>query len=160
VGEPKEGAGFLEERVIRPIGIAFVVAAVLVAANAAAHAKRADLWKQDAQAAVAAARGADAKAGVAALLKLHEDFPENSRVLRNLAWQEQKAGDFAASERYLRMYAAMGATLSEASPIYKPLAEAGVIGKVPELTRNSEPVTTGDAVFSLRCELDRGGYCV
>lgn len=122
---------------------------MLVAAGTADQVKRADLWTRDAQASVTAAQGADAKAGVAALLKLHEDFPENSRALRNLAWQEQKAGDSAAAEKYLKMYAAMGGVLSEGSPIYKPLAEAGMIGKVPELTRNSEPVATGDAVFSL-----------
>jgi hypothetical protein len=139
----------LGEGMTRPIIIGLALAGLILAGSAADTVKRGELWAKDAQAAVAAAQSPDAKAGVAAFLKLHDDFPENSRVLRNLAWQEQKAGDSAAAEKYLRMYAAMGATLPEVSPIYKPLADAGVIEKLPELTKNAEPVTTGSLVFTL-----------
>ena len=78
------------------------------------------------------------------------DFPENSRALRNLAWTEQKAGNHAQAEKYLRMYAAMGTTLQQGGPIYKSMADAGILEKVAEIKRNGEAVTTGSLVFTLR----------
>jgi sugar lactone lactonase YvrE len=111
--------------------------------------KRGDLWKRDAQAAAQAGQGADASAGLPAFLQLRADFPENSRVVRNLAWQEQRAGNPADAEKFLQMYAAMGATLSEASPIYKAFSDAGMLARVPELKRNTESKTTGSLAFAL-----------
>jgi len=129
--------------------VGLAVVGLALANGQAGESKRGDLWRRDAQAAVQAGQGADARAGLPAYVQLHADFPENSRVVRNLAWQEQRAGNPAEAEKFLRMYAAMGATLSEASPIYKTLSDAGTLAKVPELKRNTNAKTTGSLAFAL-----------
>lgn len=129
--------------------IGLSMAGLVVASGGDSDIKRADLWKKDAQAAVQAGQKDDPSAALPAFLQLTTDFPENSRALRNLAWTEQKAGNPDQAEKYLRMYAAMGTTLQPGGPIYKSMADAGILEKVLEIKRNGEAVTTGSLVFTL-----------
>jgi hypothetical protein len=129
--------------------IVLSMAGLVVAGGGDSDIKRADLWKKDAQAAVQAGQKDDPSAALPAFLQLTADFPENSRALRNLAWAEQKAGKQDQAEKYLRMYAAMGTTLQQGGPIYKSMADAGILEKVAEIKRNGEAVTTGSLVFTL-----------
>ena len=130
--------------------IVLSMASLVVASGGDSDIKRADLWKKDAQAAVQAGQKDDPSAALPAFLQLTADFPENSRALRNLAWTEQKAGNPDQAEKYIRMYAAMGTTLQQGGPIYKSMADAGILEKVLEIKRNGEAVTTGSLVFTLR----------
>lgn len=132
----------------RSIAVGFLVLAI-AAAVVADQLKRGDLYRRDTQAALEARQGSDAGAIVKAMLQLQADFPESSRVVRNVAWEEQKAGSAAEAEKYLRMYAAMGGRLAETNPIYKAMADGGILPKVPELSRNGEPVETGSRLLSL-----------
>ena len=109
---------------------------------------RAILWRQEATAAAEAAEGTDTALHVKALTKLHDDFPESSRVVRNLAWANLRAGETDAALAALREYAAMGATL-KTGPIYDAASKAGLIDKVPQLARNQSISTHGSRVFTL-----------
>ena len=122
---------------------------LLFFAAAAPQLQRGTQWQNEAKAAVAAMNANDVAARVAALSKLHEDFPENSRVLRNLAWVQQQAGDLPAATALLRQYAAMGLTLPPDGPLYKQLAAAGLTSKIPQLSQNQLPVINGERVFTL-----------
>ena len=111
--------------------------------------QRGYLWLKESEAAVTAENRADVRARFQALSKLYSDFPENSRVLRNLAWAEQKAGNEIAATALLKKYAEMGMTLDLGGPIYSAMAEAKLLAKVPELDRNRSPITSGTRVFTL-----------
>jgi len=112
------------------------------------HAARGDLWRAEATAAVAASNGTDAVARLAALSKLRADFPENSRVLRNVAGAELKVGNTGQARKELGEYAAMGMTINPGTAIYEALASSGILESVPELRRNQAPVVGGVRVFS------------
>ncbi|HXN63934.1 MAG TPA: hypothetical protein VN862_01275 [Candidatus Acidoferrales bacterium] len=124
------------------------IAGFLYAGDGPAKILRGELWRQEAQTATQAAQDGGA-AGVSAFVKLHEDFPENARALRNLAWMQQKAGNRDRAVSSLREYAAMGTTLDPQGPIYKLLESAGVLDSVPELKHNGAAVSTGSPVFPL-----------
>lgn len=109
---------------------------------------RAIVWRQEATVAAEAANGTDTALHVKTLTKLHDDFPESSRVVRNLAWANLRAGNTDAALAALREYAAMGATL-KSGPIYDTAKKAGLIDKVPQLTRNQSSSTHGSRVFTL-----------
>jgi hypothetical protein len=112
--------------------IVLSMAGLAVASGGDNDIKRADLWKKDAQAVVQAGQKDDPSAALPAFFQLTTDFSENSRALRNLAWTEQ-----------------MGTTLQQGGPIYKSMADAGILEKVLEIKRNGEAVTTGSLVFTL-----------
>jgi sugar lactone lactonase YvrE len=109
---------------------------------------RAIQWRQEATAAAEAARGTDTALHVEALTKLQADFPENSRVVRNLAWANLRAGNTNNALAALRVYAAMGMIL-KTGPIYDAVSSAGLIDKVPQLARNQSISTHGSRVFTL-----------
>jgi hypothetical protein len=103
-------------------------------------------WRLESQAAAATADGKDAKARIEAFSKLHADFPENARVLRNLSWAEQRGGNLASAENSLKQYAAMGMTLEAGGPIYASMLASGLLDKVPEIARNRSVITHGTQV--------------
>jgi hypothetical protein len=70
------------------------------------------------------------------------EFPESSRLLRNVALVEARSG---GALDLLRRYAAMGCTLDLKQEVWAPLR--GIAAKVPELERNREPVTQATRVF-------------
>lgn len=129
--------------------IGFAFAFVWIAQTGSAPAGRGTLWRQESKIAVAAADGSDSRQRIDAFLNLHSDFPENSRVIRNLAWAEQRAGNSKDAAHYLETYARMGMTLPLAGPIYAVMASSGVLAKVPELDKNRSPITSGRKVFAL-----------
>lgn len=119
-----------------------------LASSQVPDAGRAIHWRQEATAAAEAAKGTDTELHVKSLTKLHDDFPENSRVVRNLAWANLRAGNTDAALAALREYAAMGMTL-KTGPIYDAASKAGLIEKVPQLERNQSISTHGSRVFTL-----------
>lgn len=126
-----------------------LVLAGLLFPQSASPDPRASLWRQDSQSAVAAVNGTNNQARVQALSRFHSDFPENSRILRNLAWAEQRAGETASATALLETYAQMGVTLSRGGPIYTAMASAGIIAKVPKLAKNEAEVIEGSKAFVL-----------
>ncbi len=128
------------------IGFAFIV---WLAQTGSAPAGRGTLWRQESKIAVAAADASDNRQRIDALLKLYSDFPENSRVIRNLAWAEQRAGNSEDAAHCLKTYAGMGMTLPLAGPIYAAMASSGVLANLPELDKNRSPITSGRKIFEL-----------
>jgi len=111
--------------------------------------KRGALWREESEAARSAVNGEDNQLRIQTLSKFHADFPENSRVLRNLAWVEQRAGNLSEAAALLEQYAEMGTTLQRGGPIYDAMAGSGLLAKVPQLRKNESPVTQGTKVFAL-----------
>jgi len=122
---------------------------LLVLAGPTDPEKRGALWREESQAASSASNGEDNQLRIQTLSRFHADFPENSRVLRNLAWVQQRAGNIAAATELLQQYAEMGTTLQHGGPIYEAMASSGLLVKVPQLGRNESPVTQGAKVFAV-----------
>ncbi|MFI5071032.1 MAG: hypothetical protein ACHP8A_09090 [Terriglobales bacterium] len=110
---------------------------------------RGSLWKQELQAAIAAANSNDLQSQIAHFSKLHAEFPENSRVLRNLAWAQAKAGKSDDAKASLQVYAQMGMTLQPGGPIYPDMARRGILDGVPQLADNRLPFSHGMRVLTL-----------
>ena len=127
----------------------FLLTYLLFLQGAADAPQRGTVWQQESQAAATAADGADNQARIRTLSKLHSDFPENSRVLRNLAWAEQRAGNTSRATSFLKDYAQMGMSLPHGGPIYEAMAKAGLLGKVPQLQQNEAVISKGEKLFAL-----------
>jgi hypothetical protein len=106
-----------------------------------------ELYRQGRQSATDAMKKQDRRGYRDALLKLHKAFPCSSRIVRNLASAEAEVGNTAASQELLRLYARMGMTMDIQDPAFASLAE--VSKQLPELKRNSTPVTHGKKLFPL-----------
>jgi sugar lactone lactonase YvrE len=130
-------------------GLLLFLASFFYFPQAVAPETRGMLWRQESQSTVAAVNGTDNQARVQALSRFHADFPDNSRILRNLAWAQQRAGDTASATTQLKSYAEMGATLPHDGPIYAAMLGAGILVKVPQLVRNEAEVMQGSEVFAL-----------
>jgi hypothetical protein len=111
--------------------------------------KRGELWREESQAAMAANAGTDDRRRVEVLSRFHADFPESSRILRNLAWAELRAGNTAGAVELLRQYAETGATLPRGGPIYAATSSAGLLAKIPQLQQNEAEVRRGEKLFQL-----------
>jgi len=134
---------------ILPRTIALLLATLLASPPTSDPVTRGALWHEESQSALAAANGTDNQLRVEAFSRLHSDFPESSRVLRNVAWAEQRAGNADAAVKALNDYAEMGMTLDSNGPIYKAMASLGLLAKAPRLDRNRSATTNGSKVFSL-----------
>jgi hypothetical protein len=102
-------------------------------------------WIEDRQAISKARQATDSKAYLAALLRLHADFPENTRVLRELMSAEEKAGNQKEALGFLSQYAAMGLTFKsddKTSPSAAPEID-------PKLVLNRAAVMTGARVLKV-----------
>ena len=107
----------------------------------------ADLYRQGRQAVAEAMSSHDKQAYRDALLKLYEEFPYSSRVIRNLASAEAQLGNASRALELLRLYARTGMTLDTQNPAFASLADVGK--QLPELKNNTVPVTHGKKLFSL-----------
>jgi hypothetical protein len=110
-------------------------------------ARRAALFRQEREAAADAYNKNDAQRYRDALAKFHEDFTENSRVLRNLAAAEAKLGNNQTALSLLREYAEMGATLDLQNPAWAAIRESAK--SVPQLSANAAAVSHGERLFRL-----------
>jgi hypothetical protein len=108
-------------------------------------ARRGELFTQERQAAAAAFNNKEPERYRDALAVLYRDFPENSRVLRNLALAEARLGHPEASLKMLRDYAAMGCTLDLKNEAWAPVREQAA--NVPQLTANAAAASHGQRIF-------------
>jgi sugar lactone lactonase YvrE len=84
-----------------------------------------------------------------ATLKLLRDFPGNARVLHDLVAVEARLENTDASLNYLRRYLAMGLLPNFQSVGMQKLRDTGKLNGLPELKKNSEPVSSSAPVFKL-----------
>ena len=107
--------------------------------------KRGDLFTQERQAAAAAFNNKETERYRDALARLYQDFPENSRVLRNLAAAEAMAGHADASLKLLRDYAAMGCTLDLKNDAWASVRDQA--RNVPQLAANAAAASHGERIL-------------
>lgn len=128
--------------------IRWLFVALVCLAQSPEGVQRGARYTADKQSAAEAAGKKDQPSYRAALAKMHADFPENSRVVRNLALAEAGADNSKGAADLLRLYAAMGGSLDLRSAPWNAL---GAIARdVPELARNDAPVTHSSRVFRLK----------
>ena len=109
--------------------------------------RRGALFPQERQAAADAFNKNDAQGYRDALVKLYQSFPENSRVLRNLAAAEAKLGNIQAGVALLQQYAAMGCTIDLQNAGWAPIRD--LARSVPQLSDNARPATHGKRLFRM-----------
>jgi hypothetical protein len=108
-------------------------------------ARRGVIFRQEREAAADAYNKNDAQRYRDALAKFHQDFPENSRVLRNLAAAEAKLGNSQTALSLLREYGEMGATLDLQNPAWGAIRESAK--SVPQLSANAAAISHGAPLF-------------
>ena len=107
---------------------------------------RGDRYKRASQTASITLKNSDFTAYRDAVASLNEQFPNNSRWLRNRAAAEARLGNGAEATRYLRLYASMGLTLNVKDPSSQPLVD--ISRDVPGLQENARPLTKAQKLFS------------
>jgi hypothetical protein len=112
--------------------------------------KMGELWKSDQQAVAKADQDHDVEGKFRALLKFHSDFPNSARVLRNLAWAAQSAGQTKEATTYLQQYAEMGMDIKPDSPIVEAFAHSNVLDSINEFRANRAIIKQGAPLFSLQ----------
>ena len=125
--------------------VVFVVSTTVLSQSPHSEPLRGERYKRESQIAATALKSGNMTAFRAAVANLYEQFPNNSRWLRNLAAAEARLGNRHDAVGHLRVYASMGLTLEANQPSLAQLAE--LRNDVPDLKKNAEPVTRSSFVF-------------
>lgn len=128
------------------ITLAFVLGTCVAGGRTPHELPRGHRYMRESRAAGKALQAGELSAYRDAVIRLNQEFPENSRWLRNRAVIEARLGDRAEALRQVRTYASLGLTLDLKEPWLAPLVE--ISKEVPELKENSEAITEAEKLFS------------